>query len=118
MSFLVDPPLLVAAGAASNRIGSPTARRAAEPIVLAAFLTASISLYANASWTRPLWRVCRAESGRDWMLNSGVTRFEHRHPRAGVHLIAAALFALYPAWYRLGTLLRASAPLTKPTTCP
>lgn len=103
MSFLADPPLLVAAGAASRRLRSRRAQRAAETVTVAVFVGTSISLYRNAAWTRPLWKLCRAESGRDWMLNSGLTHFEHRHPGPVVHLLAAALFAAYPAWYRLGT---------------
>ncbi len=103
MSFLLDPPLLVACGAASNRLPSEASRKRAKRAVLGVFLGTSISLYVNARWTRRLWELCRASSGRDWMLNSGLTHFEHRSPRPVVHLIAAGLFATYPLWYELGT---------------
>lgn len=105
MSFLVDPPLLVACGAAANLLPDERSRKLAKRAVLATFLGTSISLYLNASWTRRLWELCRAGSGRDWMLNSGVTHLEHEHPAPAVHIAAAALFAAYPLWYRLGTRL-------------
>lgn len=108
MSFLVDPPLLVACGAAANLLPDERARTRAERAVLATFLGTSISLYLNARWTRPLWKLCRARSGRDWMLNSGVTHFEHERPRAAVHVAAVALFVTYPLWFRLGARLAAS----------
>lgn len=105
MSFLVDPPMLVAAGAASNLLPDERHRRAAKGVVLAVFLGTSISLYRNGRSTRWLARLCRAESGRDWMLNSGVTRFEHERPTPAVHVLAVALFAAYPWWYQLGERL-------------
>lgn len=107
MSFLVDPPMLVAFGAASSLLPDERSRKAAERVVLVTFLGTSIGLYLNARPTRWLWELCRAESGRDWMLNSGVTHFEHRRSRPGVHVLAAALFAIYPFWYRLGARLAA-----------
>lgn len=103
MSFLIDPPLLAATGAAvAATTPDPRRRRRMRAAVLGVFVGTSVSLYLNLGWTRPIWRLCRAESGRDWMLNSGVTRFEHRRPRPWVHALAAALFATYPLWYDLG----------------
>jgi len=106
VSFLLDPPMLVACGAASNLLPDERSRTLAKRVVLATFLGTSISLYVNARWTRWLWELCRAESGRDWMLNSGVTHFEHEAPGTRVHIAAAALFAAYPLWYRLGARVR------------
>ena len=105
MSFLVDPPMLVACGAAANLLPDERSRKLAERAVLATFVVTSASLYVNARWPRRLWELCRAESGRDWMINSGVTRFEHRNPKPAVHVAAVALFAAYPWWYRLGARL-------------
>ena len=106
MSFLVDPPLLVGAGAAIGRL-APTdrSRRGAEAAVLAGFMATSISLYVDARWTRRLWEPLPATSGRDWMINSGVFGFEHRRPGPGTHVVAASLFATYPLWLRLGVRL-------------
>ena len=106
MSFLLDPPLLVGAGAAIERV-SPDERtaRAAELAVTALFVGTSVLLYLNAPPVRWFWRACRATSGRDWMLNSGVFSFEHRHPSAATHVLAAGIFATYPLWPRLGRAL-------------
>lgn len=106
MSFLVDPPLLVMSGAAIERL-APDERvaRRAETAVLATFLVTSGALYANARWIRPFWEACRAETGRDWMLNSGVFRFDHRNVGAPTHALALALFATYPYWLKAGRRL-------------
>ena len=107
MSFLIDPPLLYSGGRAykrATRDSDPS--RARDVAAGAAFMTIfwgiSIGLYLDRGWTRPVWRMCRAESGRDWMLNSGVLRFESRKPSAGTHAIAGAIFATYPMWLWLG----------------
>ena len=62
----------------------------------------SISLYLNRPWTRPIWERCRAEDGRDWMLNSGLFRIDHRRAGWRVHAAAALLFATYPWCLWLG----------------
>ena len=49
---------------------------------MATFWAVSVSLYLNRRWTRPISDACRAEDGRDWMLNSGVFRFDHRNAGA------------------------------------
>ena len=107
MSFLIDPPLLVCAGAAIER-WSPNERasRVVSHAVLATFLVTSASLYVNAGWTRALWPAFGAASGRDWMLNSGVFSFPHEQPPPAAHLVAAGLFAAYP-WF-LGVGRRAA----------
>lgn len=106
MSFLLDPPLLVAAGAALERAGVDEQRaRDVERAVLGVFLVTSISLYANARWTRPLWRACRASSGRDWMINSGVWSMDAGPVSARGVATAAAIFATYPSFLRLGRRL-------------
>jgi hypothetical protein len=106
MSFLIDPPLLLADGYFIGRV-SPSSRveRLAEMAVLATFLGYSVGLYRNAEFTRPLWEACRADSGRDWMLNSGITAFDHRNPAPATHTVAAIIFATYPLWLRLGIRL-------------
>jgi hypothetical protein len=104
MSFLIDPPWLYATGQAYGRLmpeRTPVAR-AVHTATAATFLATSISLYLNRRWTRPIWRACKAEDGRDWMLNSGVLRIDHRRPGGRAHAAAALLFATYPWWLRLG----------------
>src|SRR5271166_4595982 len=104
MSFLIDPPWLYATGRAYGRLmpDETPAARAVSKATLAAFLATSISLYLNCPWTRPLSRACRAEDGRDWMLNSGVLRIDHRRVKARTHALSAAIFATYPLWLWLG----------------
>jgi hypothetical protein len=68
-------------------------------------------MYLNRRWTDPLARACRAKDGRDWMLNSGVFRFDHRRAGRRTHALAAVIFLTYPAWllagYRRGMRARA-----------
>jgi hypothetical protein len=106
VSFLADPPLLVCTGAAIER-WAPDDRvaRAAKTTVLGVFVGTSVALYLDARWTRPMWRLLRADSGRDWMLNSGVFRFDTKRAGPRTHAVAAGLFATYPAWLALGAWL-------------
>ena len=103
MSFLIDPPWLYANGRAIAA-AEPDERTAAAlgAATMGVFWGVSIPLYLDAGWTRPIWRACRARSGRDWMLNSGVLRLEHRRPSRRAHAVSAAIFATYPLWLWLG----------------
>ncbi len=108
VSFLIDPPLLMGTGAAIERVAaSEGAARRLEAAVVATFLGVAVPLYLNWQPTRWIWELVGAESGRDWMLNSGVFDFEHERPPATTHLVAAGLFATYPLWARLGRRLAA-----------
>ena len=99
MSFLIDPPWLYANGRALARTGRPAPLAAG---TMAVFWGVSIPLYLNQRWTKPVWRLCRADSGRDWMLNSGVFAIDHEQPSMRTHAISAAIFATYPLWLYLG----------------
>src|SRR4051794_23032414 len=106
MSFLIDPPWLYASGraygaAAPERLQGRTAATLGTA-TMAVFWGTSISLYLDRPWTRPIWRACRARSGRDWMLNSGVLPVDAGRAGAGTHAVSAALFATYPFWLWLG----------------
>jgi len=101
MSFLIDPPWLYANGRVLAQ-APPPARRPLAVATLAAFLATSISLYLDRGWTRPIWRACRARSGRDWMLNSGVLRLDADRAGAPTHAVSALLFTTYPLWLWLG----------------
>src|SRR4028118_1076088 len=95
MSFLIDPPWLHAPGrlygaapppppgrAAGGRRGGAAApehlrgRTAAAlgAATMAGFWGTSVSLYLDKRWTTPTRKACRARSGRDRMLTSGVFR--------------------------------------------
>jgi hypothetical protein len=104
MSFLIDPPWLYATGRAYGRLmpEQQGAAKAVENATIGAFLLTSISLYLDLPWTRPIWKACRAASGRDWMLNSGVLKLDWHRAGRRTHLISAAIFATYPLWLRLG----------------
>ncbi len=108
-SFLLDPPMLFALGFLAGRVTrrlDPSRRRRALGVMgagtMAVFWITSVSLYLNREWTRWLWEMCRAESGRDWMLNSGVFRFDHRSPSPATHAVSAGILATYPVWLALG----------------
>ena len=106
MSFLIDPPWLYATGRvygarAPEALQGPTAA-ALGAATMAGFWGTSVSLYLDRPWTAPIWRACRARSGRDWMLNSGVLTLEHERVGIATHLVSAALFASYPLWLWLG----------------
>lgn len=105
MSFLIDPPWLYATGRAYGRLmpdEQAPAARIVHTATAATFLGVSISLYLNLPWTRRIWEFCRAHDGRDWMLNSGVFRFDFRRAGPRTHAISALLFLTYPFWLRLG----------------
>ena len=69
---------------------------------MAGFYATSVSLYLDRPWTRPIWRACRARSGRDWMLNSGVLHLDADRPGRMTHVASALLFASYPAFLLAG----------------
>ena len=107
MSFLIDPPLLYSGGrtyARLTRDAPASARRdaAVGAAYMAVFWGISVGLYLDQGWTRPVWKLCRAASGRDWMLNSGVFRFDWRRAGPRTPRVAAAIFATYPLWLWLG----------------
>jgi hypothetical protein len=99
VSFLIDPPWLYANGRVAARSPAPVPLTVATVL---AFYVVSISLYFNLPWTQRIWRACRARDGRDWMLNSGVLHFDHRHAGPRTHAASALIFATYPLWMWLG----------------
>lgn len=101
MSFLIDGPWLYANG----RVLAHAPREQQDKLAaatLGVFLATSVSLYLNRPWTRPIWSMCRASSGRDWMLNSGVLRIDAQRAGRRTHVVSALLFATYPVWLWLG----------------
>ena len=103
MSFLIDPPSLYANGRAIGAVETDDHRaKALLAATIGVFWGVSIPLYLNQRWTRPIWRVCRAQSGRDWMLNSGFFSLDHERASTRTHAVSAAIFATYPLWLWLG----------------
>lgn len=103
MSFLYDPPLLAGTGYVIGRV-APRRRweRLAKGATLATYIGTSVALYRNDPWAEPLAKWCGARSGRDWMLNSGITNFDETQADERTHRIAAVLFALYPVFLAWG----------------
>jgi len=94
-------PAVIDRGLVSDRVLQETlAARAVSGATLGVFQLTSVSLYLNRRWTRPIWEACRAQDGRDWMLNSGVLRSDRRRAGRPTHAISALIFATYPL--RLG----------------
>ena len=100
MSFLIDGPWLYANGRAIARATDDP--RPLATATMAVFWGVSIPLYLNQRWTRPIWRACRASSGRDWMINSGVLNVDADNVTTRGHALSAAIFATYPLWLWLG----------------
>jgi hypothetical protein len=107
-SFLLDPPMLFGNGVLIGRLfgdrdgGRRSVVRGLEALTIAVFWGTSISLYLNKEWTRWIWEMCGAESGRDWMLNSGVFSFDHTAATPATHAMSAAIMATYPWWLAAG----------------
>jgi hypothetical protein len=105
MSFLLDPPLLFASGVLIERQLPEDRRDVAESATLGVFFGGSFGLYNNVPGLGVLWRPFRAQNGRDFMWNSGV--FGVQTDKAGwqLHAAAAAIFATYPFYIKLGRKL-------------
>jgi hypothetical protein len=107
MSFVIDPPLLVASGAAIEAVAGEdeaTAQRLRGGVV-ALFVLVSLALYANVPGLGRLWRPFGSRSGREFMLTSGLARIDEGRIAARQHAGALSLFLLYPLWVRLGSAL-------------
>jgi hypothetical protein len=104
VSFLIDPPLLVAGGAAYARAeGAHPARAAAAETAI--FWAAGAAFYADHPRTRRVSRLFGSRDGRDFMINSGVLQIPYRARGIRTHLAAAAAFATYPLWFLAGWTL-------------
>lgn len=105
MSFLLDPPMLVAAGILIERELDEDRRDVAEAAVLGTFFGASFGLYHNVPGLGIMWRPFRARDGRDFMWNSGILRLRTESSGWRAHAIAAAIFATYPFFLKAGRRL-------------
>ena len=111
MSFVIDPPLLVASGAAIEALAGEDERvaRRLRAATACLFVGVSLALYANAPGLGRVWRPFGSRSGREFMLTSGLARVEEQEITPGRHAAALSLFALYPLWAKLGgALVRAA----------
>ena len=103
MSFLLDPPLLVASGAAIERSGlAPERAESLKRATVGVFVGVSLALYANAPGMRVFWGPFGSRSGREFMLTSGLASVDESEAGPLRHAAALSLFALYPLWLQLG----------------
>ncbi len=108
-SFLLDPLLLLFTGWCVSLLLSrqrvhirPVVMKGTVIVTLIVYWGTSVSLYFDLEWTRWLWEMCGAETGRDWMLNSGIFHFDYRHPTWLTHLLSFLIFLTYPIWILWG----------------
>lgn len=125
LSFLLDPPALLAIGFVIGKayylmtvfgdriLSRGASKRALMGIgaaVVGVFWAYSALLYLNVlyfPWPLPHWY-----GGTSWMLNSGLPLGLRRSPTSDV--VAVVVFATYPAWFYLGTeLAKAGHRLTR-----
>ena len=105
MSFLLDPPMLFAAGVLIER-GLPAERRdVAEAATLGIFFGGSFGLYNNVPGLGVLWRPFGAQNGRDFMWNSGVFGVDTKEAGWPLHAAAGVIFSTYPFFIKLGRRL-------------
>lgn len=102
MSFLLDPPMLVASGVLIERALPADQRDVAEAATLGVFFGGSFGLYNNVPALDVLWLPFRGQNGRDFMWNSGVFRLRTADLGWRMHALAAAFFATYPFFVKLG----------------
>lgn len=110
-SFLLDPFLLFIAGiivayltarSAENFFSRRKIIWALGAVVMAIFWGIGVSLYFNLPAISWVWKIVGARSGTDWMINSGIFRFDFINLPVVTGVIAGFLFALYPLWLSLG----------------
>jgi hypothetical protein len=121
LSFLLDPPALVAVGflvgevfylsvAFGDRIFSRGAARrgllGAGAATVSVFWAYSAALYLNVIYFP--WPLHRWYGGTSWMLNSGLPLGISRSVTTDIG--AVVLFATYPLWFYLGTELAKAGP--------
>lgn len=102
MSFLFDPPMLVASGVLIETVLPEDQRDIAEAATLGIFVGGSFGLYTNVPALDVLWLPFRGRNGRDFMWNSGVFRMNTDDLGWRMHALAAAFFTIYPLFVKLG----------------
>jgi hypothetical protein len=107
VSFLLDPPILYAAGRAYGATAPESAqgRQAAIVGTLAtgALVGVSVALWLDHPATKPLWKAFGAASGREYQAFTGLHSWKNAS-KAGPreHALAALGFGLYPLGWYLG----------------
>jgi hypothetical protein len=109
MSFLLDPPLLVAGGAMIERLAPDerTADRLAS-LTITTFLGVSTALWndSGSPLLEPIWRPFGSAGPRDFMINSGLLELPvPQRPSRRDQVLAGAVFATYPLFLAVGRRL-------------
>ena len=105
MSFLLDPPILYAAGRAYGAAAPESAQGSKAAVVgtlaTAALVGASVALWLDHPATKPLWKAFGARNGREYQAFTGLRGWDGAGQAGpGVHALAAVGFAAYPlAWW-------------------
>lgn len=113
MSFLLDPVLLIFCGIVIVWLGNRWlfrltrhSRKVLGLVTICLFWFIAGSLYLNLGWFDWMWLwTGRAINGRDFMINSGLFRFEFVNTAGFIDLIGLFLFAIYPLWLYVGYFL-------------
>jgi len=71
-------------------------------VILVLFWLSSVGMYCEWSAAAWMWQMTGAESGRDWMINSGIFNFDWRNLTVGSHILFGTLFVAYPLWLYTG----------------
>ena len=115
MSFLLDPPMLVASGVLIERVVPEEKRDLAEAATMGTFIGISVALYLEAPGLGVFWKPFRAANGRDFMINSGVFGVDTDDAGWKTDVVSAAIYATYPFFLKLGRRIgqrRAPRPVT------
>ncbi|MCZ7631443.1 MAG: hypothetical protein M5U19_21375 [Microthrixaceae bacterium] len=102
MSFLLDPPLLVASGVLIENVLPEEHRDLAEAATMSTFIGISIALYLEVPGLGLFWKPFGSTDGRDFMINSGVLKVNTDEAGWRTHAASAAIYATYPLFMKLG----------------
>lgn len=102
MSFLLDPPMLIASGVLIERMLPEEQRDVAEAATMGTFIGISFALYLEAPGLGMLWKPSGSKNGRDFMVNSGVFRVNPDETGWRTDVVSAAIYATYPLFLKLG----------------
>lgn len=118
MSFLLDPPMLIASGVLIERALPEEQRDLAEAATMGTFIGISFALYLDAPGLWWLWKPFKADGGHDFMVNSGVFKVDTKRGGWKTDVASCAMYATYPFFLKLGRRIgrrspeRAAAPAT------
>ncbi len=116
MSFLLDPPLLVASGALIERALPEEKRDLAEAATMGTFFAVSLALYLEAPGLGLFWKPFGSRNGRDFMINSGVFGVDTGDAGWRTDVVSAAIYATYPFFLKLGRHIGRRGPTTSGAT--